>query len=161
MSRLTLAEACSAPLQQGENTRCSSRAVAIVLRGELYYYRRSDCCRDWIEVFTFEGRSLGSFRTVSAFAATLAAGQNCRSLPVTESGRALCRELLPLVGHRLAGIELLEPPDCLMPFTVLKFDDGREIVIQSDPEGNDGGFPNVIDPAASEPSAPHQHSSHD
>lgn len=146
MSGLTLDEVVRAPLQEDEETRYTSGTRAFIAGGEVFYYRRSAHYRDWVEIFTHRGQSLGSFRALSQLTDALKAGRERHPLPTSENGRALYRELLPLVGHRIVRIEILEPADCLMPFSVLLLDDGREVIVQSDPEGNDGGFPHVVRP---------------
>lgn len=141
MSRLTLAEVVQAPLQEDEETRYAGPTRAFITQGSVFYYRPSEHYRDWIEIFTHRGKSLGSFRALSEFTGALKVGREPHPLPTSDNGRALYRELLPLVGHRIVRIEILEPEECRMPFSVLLLDDGREVIVQSDPEGNDGGFP--------------------
>ena len=150
MSALTLREAVQAPLQKDDQTIFSPVARAFVTAGEFFYYRRAQHYRDWIEAFTHKGESLGSFRSLSHFQNELGSESQRRPLIKTDAGRALYRALQSLIGHRIVGIEIMEASDCLMPFSVLHIDDGREVIIQSDPEGNDGGFPNVVRPSGKE-----------
>ena len=145
MSKLTLAEAVRAPLQPDRVTRYGSGTHAVLVRGELFYYRRAECYRDWIEVFTHRGDSLGSFRCLEHFLAGCGSGPN-GGRPASSEARALLAQIRPVVGHRVVevGIETVDPG--LSPAPVLRFDDGRMLTILADPEGNGGGFPDIAKP---------------
>lgn len=148
MSQLTLAEAVRAPLQTGEQTRYAPTVRAIVFQGQLHYYRATEHYRDWIEVFAYNGERLGSFRTLSAF---LAEKKACVKPERKKEGlgaaaQALLQQTRPLVGRRIVAVQTMEEEGCSMPFTVFVLDDGQLLVVQSDPAGNNGGFPNVVKP---------------
>jgi hypothetical protein len=153
MSQLSLAEAVQAPWQTGGDTVYSPRARAFLAAGELHYYRRSDHYRDWIEVFHHLGDSRGVHRTLEAFLAETRAAASTRPQSPAARGRtaqALLDETRPLVGHRIVGVYMIEEADVSFPYTVFLLDDGRQLVLQSDPEGNEGGFPNVVKPTPEE-----------
>ncbi len=145
MSALTLAEAVRAPLQTDRVTRYGGSARAVVAAGEIFYYRRAAHYRDWIEVFTHRGESLGSFRCLEHFLVGWGSGSN-GGRPASSEGRALLAEILPLVGHRVVAAAIEEIDAGLSPAPVLGFDDGRVLTILADAEGNGGGFPDVSRP---------------
>jgi hypothetical protein len=148
MSRLSLEEAVAAPLQTGNQTDYGPCPRAVVVEEELFYYRRSEAYRDWIEVFTHQGRSLGQFRTLAQFQAEVrSAARSGSRNPRNAAARALLRQTRPLVGHRIVAVEVVEEQGNLLPFTLFILDDGRQLILQSDPEGNDRGFPQVVKPS--------------
>jgi len=144
MSALTLREAVVATLQTDTETRYGAGTHAVLARWEIFYYRRAECYRDWIEIFTHRGDSLGGFRSLDHFIGEWP-GRHREAAPNTEA-RALLAQIRPLVGHRVVevGIEDIDPG--LSPAPVLRFDDGRILTILADPEGNGGGFPDIIKP---------------
>ena len=141
MSRLTLRETVRAPLQTDRITRYGEPTRAVIAAGELFYYRRAEHYRDWIEVFTHKGDSLGSFRSLDHFI-----GGPRNKSPEARSpteAQALLAQIRPLVGHRVVAVGIEEIDTVLSPAPVLRFDDGRILTILADPEGNGGGFPDV------------------
>src|SRR5690606_29082930 len=95
-------------------------------------------------VFTHRGESLGGFRSLSHFTRGWEKEPQRRRLFKTDAGKALYRELHPLVGHRIVAITLIEEEGLSMPYSVLILDDGRQLVLQRNPESNDEGFPNIV-----------------
>ena len=144
MSRITLTEAVSAPLQEDTENRYGTGTHAVLVRGEFFYYRPAEHYRDWIEVFTHRGDSLGSFRSLDHFIGEWP-GRHREAAPNTEA-RALLAQIRPLVGHRIVEVGIEEIDTGLSPAPVLRFDDGRVLAILADPEGNGGGFPDIIKP---------------
>jgi hypothetical protein len=143
MSKLTLAEAVRAPLQTDRVTRYGAGTHAVLARGELFYYRRAECYRDWIEVFTHRGYSLGGFRSLDHF---IGEWPDRHSDAANSETRALLAQIRPLVGHRVVAAANEEIDTGLSPAPVLRFDDGRILAILADAEGNGGGFPDVSKP---------------
>ena len=144
MSRLTLAEAVRAPLQTDRVTRYGTGTHAVLARGELFYSRRSECYRDWIEIFTHRGDSLGSFRSLDHFIGEWPDRHS--DAAANSEARALLAQIRPLVGHRVVEVGIEDIDAGFSPAPVLRFDDGRVLAILADPEGNGGGFPDIIKP---------------
>ena len=144
MNKLTLREVVRAPLQTDRITRYGESTRAVIAAGEVFYYRRSEHYRDWIEIFTHRGDSLGSFRSLEHFIGEYRDQKPTEQAPAET--QALLGQIRPLVGHRVVTVGIEEIDAGLSPAPVLRFDDGRVLTILADPEGNGGGFPDISKP---------------